>query len=214
MEQGPGSNSPREYGPPTVPPPTIPGAVGAPGGLPPRRGGMPWWGWMLAGCGGCAAVCVLAVVIMGAVGVGMFQGMMKDAGPVNQQAIQQSLGEIPLYPGFTVNEPGTQIAMGIIRATEKTSGKGVGSLLKTMAIGTTPDEPEKVFQFYAKKLPPLGWKEAKTNGSSGTREQRAYMKGTDEMFIIQAQPQAGGTMVTIIRGAPGVSKAYSNPPEQ
>ena len=199
MNQEPGSNSPREYGPPTIPPPTIPGAVGAPGDYPRRRRGMPWWGWLLSGCGGCAVLVVVALIVVTVLGVNAFQGAMKEAGPVNSQAIQQGLGEVPLYPSLTINEPGTRIAMGVIRATEKANGKERGSILKVLAVGTTPDTPGKVHDFYAKKLPPMGWKEAKTT-TTGLTDQHIFLKG-NESFVLQVQPQAAGSTVTVMRGA-------------
>jgi hypothetical protein len=171
---------------------------------------MPWWGWLLGGCGGCAVVGVLITVALVAFGVNQFQGVMKDVGPVDTKTVKQGLGEVPIYPSMTINEMGTRVAMGVLRAAEKAAGKEPGSILKTMVVGDTQDAPEKVLKFYQQKLKAQGWVEKKQDANSGgNTEQRMFTKG-NEVVMIQVQHQNGGTMVTVIRGGPGLPASQMN----
>lgn len=207
MDQGPGSNSPREYGSPTIPSHVTPGTVGAPGGFPPRRG-MPWWGWLLTGCGGCAVVSVLGLVALWGISNSLFQGSMKDKARANQQAVVASLGEIALYPGFTIDQAATR-SIGLLHASQKGSGQGPGSMPKTLAVGTIPDSPDQLFQFYETKLPPLGWLR-NTSSLPGSQNQQVYRKGMNDVFIVRGQSKSGGTTVIIIRGTPSDVRPYTN----
>jgi hypothetical protein len=163
---------------------------------------MPWWGWMLGGCGGCAVVSVIALVVVTMMGVNYVQNAAKSVGPVDQKSVQKSLGEVPLYPGVVINAMGTQAMMLGLRTTEKATGKQPGSMVKALVIGDSTDAPEKVLKFYEQKLKAKGWSERKlTSNSADAAEQRMFTKD-NEVVMIQAQVQANGTFVMVIRGGP------------
>jgi hypothetical protein len=161
---------------------------------------MPWWGWMLGGCGGCAVVSVIALAVVAWMGFNFVQTAAKNVGPVDQKSLQQGLGEVPLYPGVVINGMRTQAMMIGLRTTEKATGKQPGSIVKTLAIGDSSDAPEKVMKFYQQKLKAKGWTVDDPAGNDAVATgQRMFTKGS-EVVVIDAQSQSNGTLVMVIRG--------------
>src|SRR5579864_887637 len=140
------AQSPPGYGPPAgyepqggYPPP----AQYGPPAQPPRRG-RPWWVWMLAGCGGCAALCVLAAIIGGVAMVQRFSSI--NVGPVTQTSVQQALGDIPVYPGATLDPTTTEISLKTLRLMGKP-----GQIFRGVGVFRVGDPPDKVAKFYDEK---------------------------------------------------------------
>lgn len=192
MSQEPSYTPPGDYTPPGgyTPPPSYPAA-------PPRQG-KPWWIWLLAGCGGCALLMMIGIIIVAAMGVNAFSNLAKSVGPVTTASVQQALGaDVPLYPGSTLDPTTTRAMLTTFKVGEQMTGK---SLFRGIAALNTQDSAEKVFQFYDKKLKAGGWKPAQGQGRGGT-EQRMYQKGK-EMVLIQYQVGGQGPMIVIMRGGP------------
>jgi hypothetical protein len=178
-----------------------------PGQQPPRRG-RPWWVWVLGGCGGCAAVVIIAGIILVVAGVNYFQSATKDIGPVNQTTVQQSMGEVPLYPGSAVDVTTTEMTLKVLRPMEKLTGK---KIFRGTAVLTTSDSPDKVLTFYDKKLKALGWTKTSAK-TTGIQEQHQYTKGPELLLIqVQNRPGAGGAMITLMRGGPEIANYHTSP---
>lgn len=207
---GQGSGYPSGGGPgygPGFPPP------GQGFGPPPRRG-RPWWVWALFGCGGCALLAAILVAVLSFSAFNAFQSVSKQVGPVNQASIQQSLGEVPLYPGSTLDTSTTQSTLVTYRLLETNlMHRKPGSVFRAVAAQQTSDSADKVVKFYDQKLEAAGWKKSQTT-ATGFAEQRQYRKG-NEMLIIQAQPAGPQTVIMIIRGgsdlAEGMRRQQQSP---
>lgn len=191
-------------GAPGYPPPGQPGyppgpAYGpppgyGPGAPPPRRSGPAWWVWVLGGCGGCLIIALVAMVIM--------VNRVKDTfnQPVSEAQIRQELGpEVPIYPGSRFDEMGTKVGRGTLNVMGMGGEKG---MFRGMGAYRTSDTPQKVFDWYDKQLKADGW-EPSSQGT--TAQQRMYKKGND-VLLVQAQDQPGGTLIMLMRGGPALGK--------
>jgi hypothetical protein len=170
---------------------------GTPPASPPPRQGRPWWFWLLAGCGGCSLVAfvVAAIFVFGAM---RFLGdKMKEVGPVTMASMQQAMGEVPLYPGSTLEEQPTRMILAGLRTAEQLSKRKIA---RGVAVLDTGDTPKEVWQFYGTKLKALGWKPGEGASHRGG-EQQSFRKG-DEMVMLQVQSQNGRTVIVLMRGAP------------
>ena len=191
MSQPPTYGPPGGYGPP---PPAAP---------PASRRRIPWWGWMLGGCGGCSLVALVGIVIAVVAGANLWKQATKDLPAVTVQSVQQGMGEVALYPGSNLNVGMTQLTWSLLRVAERTGGKEPGSVLRSVAVLTTQDEPEKVLQFYDQRLRKAGWKEIRAKDGS-RRQMRVFQKGRDTAMVqVQVQPGTG-TLITLMRGGPGL----------
>jgi hypothetical protein len=187
------------------PPPGTPFQHGAPFSPPPRRSGVPWWGWTLGCCGvGCGLVVLLlsigAVRLFSTVNTAM-QAAMKT--PVTSATVRQDLGaDVPFYPRGTLDLTATQ---GASVGTRMVGGFTAGKLKMGVAVFNTQDEPDRVFAYYEKQLKANGWQRmTNTGGTTGGRrngvayEQRQYGKGQD-LVMLQVQQGAGGKQVMVFR---------------
>lgn len=163
---------------------------------PPRRGGPAWWVWVLGGCGGCLLIAIVTLVIF------VRQVSSTFNQPVSETQIRQELGpEVPIYPGSTFDELGTKVGRGMLRSIpgfggEKGVFRGVGAY-------RSQDSPSKVFDYYEQKLTAEGWTKSQSNSN---QQQHTYQKGR-EVIAIQAQEQAGGTMIILFRGGEALKGA-------
>lgn len=206
---------PPEYaGPPTAGPQLPPSPPGAP---PNPRRGAPWWAWLLGGCAGCGVVTAVLVFFLVTSATGFVRSLNTNIGPVTVDAMQQSLGEVPLYPGSQLDEAQTRNLIIGMRAGEniagRVAGKDVRGMFKGMAMLSTSDPPEKVLAYYDKELETAGWKLSRSQDTA-FQEQRIYTKG-GESVVVQTQQQPGGTIITLMRGGRGMAappRAPSNGP--
>jgi hypothetical protein len=160
---------------------------------------------VLGGCGGCVVIVIIGMVAAGLGFANMWKGASKDLPPITPQNIQQLMGEVPLYPGSTLDATTTQIVWGGVRMGEKAAGKPPGSIFKVVAVCRTQDPPDKILEYYDQTLKGAGWQPAETKNNSG-REQKVYRKGQD-VVMVQVQEQPGqGTMITLMRGGPDLMK--------
>jgi len=176
-------------------------SVPVPSGEPPRRRSM--WPWVLGGCGGCALLMIVLLAIGGGMLAGWISDVARTTGPVDQAAVQKSLGaDFPLYPAATLDVPSTQAALLPIRAAEKVAGKQPGAMFRGVALMRTRETPEKVLAYYDRELKQAGWSQVSSRGAaSGGEPQRSYRKGR-EVAVVKAVSQSGETMVTLMRGGP------------
>jgi hypothetical protein len=145
-------------------------------------------------------------------GVGIsnaYKSASKGIGPVTQASVQQSLGDVPLYPGGTLDQKVTETTVITYRIMETTVlHKEAGSVFRGVAAQYTTDQPDKVLKFYEGKLKAKGWTQSHKQ-HTGFAEQHQYQK-SGEMVIIQAQPAGDRTMVMVIRGGPDIAKGMKN----
>lgn len=186
---------------------SYPPPPGAPPGAAPqygqRRRGSPW-PWILGGCAGCVVIVSVVLVMLGMSTANLIRSATGDIGPINKTTVQQQLGEVPLYPNGTLDETTTRGLISGFRVGEKIAGKQAGSIFRGLAVQQTQDRPEKVMEYYDQKLQAEGWK-ATPGQRASEGEARSYQKGND-VVMIQAQPKPGFTMVTIMRGGPGLTE--------
>ena len=176
-----------------------------PPGQPPRppRQGRPWWVWVLGGCGGCAVL-----VLIGSIFAFMWvknNFMDVQVGPIDKASIQQSLGDVPLYPNGNLEPMATGMMLKMFRGFEKMGGQQPGQLCKGVAAQVTSDSPDKVFAFYEKRLKETGWQQTQAATRNMNQEQRQYRKG-NEVLLVQIQTQAQGTVLMLMRGGPGMAE--------
>jgi len=146
----------------------------------------------------------VVLVMLGMSTANLIKSATGDIGPINKTTVQKQLGDVPLYPNATLDETTTRGLISGFRITEKIAGKQAGAIFRGLAVQETQDSPEKVMEYYDQKLRAGGWKA--TPGQSGTHGQsRSYQKGND-VVMIQVQPKPGFTMVTIMRGGPGMAE--------
>jgi hypothetical protein len=181
---------------------------------PPSGGGSSWWKWVIGGCGGCLLIVIIVLLVSGIAVKGFVENLMKDAGPTTPASVQQSLGEVPLYPGGTLELNATQAMKVFFLGIERAQRKKPGTIMRGVAFINTPDDAEKVLAWYHKSLTGLGWKREDsretTSGSNGL--QRAYRKG-DELVLVQVQNRRDGhpgTLVMIMRGGPEMTQYNTN----
>ena len=176
-----------------------------PPGQPPRppRQGRPWWVWVLGGCGGCAVLGLIGAIFAFMWVKNNFLDI--NVGPTDQASIQQSLGDIPLYPNGTLEPMATGAMLRILRGSEKLAGQQRGQLVKGVAAQVTSDSPDKVFAFYEQRLKALGWQQSQATSRNMNQEQRQYRKG-NEVLLVQVQTQAQGTVLMLMRGGPGMAE--------
>jgi hypothetical protein len=185
---------------------STPPSYGAPVGpqfqpVPPRRRSSAW-PWLLGGCGGCALLVIVAMVVMGMGAANFVRSAARDIGPVDAKSVQQNLGEVPLYPGSTLNVAATQGILTTFRLIERAAGKQPGAIFRAVALMETTDTPDKVLEYYDRELQGAGWKQAQARGGGSSQgRQAAYQKG-NEMVMVQVQQQQGKTMITLMRGGP------------
>jgi len=180
-----GTGSPYETGVPAAPPP---------------RQGKPWWVWVLGGCGGCALIVIIGIVVVVAMGVNWFKNVEKTYG--NPQAVQTSLGaDLPLYPGSKLNGAMTGGIVGGLRMAEKSGGHKEGSMLRGAAVFSTPDSAKKVLSFYDGKLKPAGWKRVKSTESDPDESSQSYQKNKEFVVVSVTAGEANQNLVVVMRGS-------------
>ncbi len=194
---------PPEYpGPPSNSPHLPPSAPGSP----PSRRGAPWWAWLLGGCAGCGVVTAVLVFFLVTSATGLVRSINTNVGSVTVDTVQQSLGEVPLYPGSQLDEDQTRALILTLRAGEnlvgRMSGKDVQGMFSGLAMLSTADPPEKVLAYYDQRLQAAGWKVSRSQDTA-FQEQRIYTRG-GESVIVQTQQQPGGTIITLMRGGRGM----------
>jgi hypothetical protein len=182
--------------------------AGPPPGGPPRpaRRGIPWWGWLLGGCG---CLMILAIGGIGLAGFGLYRlgkSVAGSVGPIDRPSLQKSMGsDAPLYPKGTVDELTTRSMIGSMRAIEKLSGKGAGGVFKGIVALNTSDTPEQVNKYYDRQLVPYRWQRVRRE-KPGTNVQTTYQKGNDFLMIQCTSTAGGSTMVMMMRGGPELMK--------
>lgn len=168
---------------------------------PPPRQGKPWWFWLLIGCAG--------ISMLGAVGVGMaswyaynyVQKTVSEVGPVDEASVTKALGEIPLYPGSTLEVDGTKAVLVTFRMAEKWRNEKPGSLVKGAAILNTQDPAEKIVEFYDRELTTRGYVRASTSEKGDSV--RVYTKKDEFVTVSTTRKTASDpTQVSLARGGP------------
>jgi hypothetical protein len=131
-------------------------------------------------------------------------------GPVTMASVQQSLKEVPTYPGATLDEKTTQTTLIAYRFIERTMmQREPGSVFQGVGAMYTNDSPEKVYKFYEAKLKAGGWTRTQST-NTGFSEQRHY-QSKGQMVVIQAQSAGNGrTLVMVIRGGKDLAKGLQN----
>ncbi|MFN3649294.1 MAG: hypothetical protein ACK47B_06900 [Armatimonadota bacterium] len=178
----------------------------------PQRRGTPGWVWALAGCGGCAVV-ALIVVVVASVFITRTVQQAFDTGPVDRASIQQAFGsDVPLYPGSTVDEDATRI----IRGSLKLVGSLAGSELEAASLQTS-DAPEEIYAFYDERLPKLGWKRLE-QAPAADQDTRVYEKGELQIHLTVTQDEnnPASTQILMMRGPAKLLKdvgSSDTPPE-
>ncbi len=185
------------------------------GGPPPRRG-RPWWVWVLGGCGGCAVLGLIAVVVLTAILGANVQNALKEMGPVTPQSVQQSLGsDVPIYPNSSLEMTATKAARVSVGVLGKVGGKKIGAMFRGIGAYATPDDADKIFSFYDAKLKKLRWTEVRPQTAAGY-EQHLFRKGPD-LLIVQVQRQQGTNLIMLMRGSAaartGTAPAPGSSPE-
>jgi len=168
--------------------------------------------WLLSGCAGCALLAVIAVVAVGIAGVN-FMKDVSNVGPVTPQTVQQSLGDVPIYPGATLDETTTRAVLTGLGVAKKVVGGADKFPFKGAGVFDTPADGDKVLAWYDKRLKASGWTAAKTSQTNQDAEQRMYQK-SGETVLVQAQPRSdggAGSAVMLMRGNLGMQPPASLP---
>jgi len=182
---------------------------------PPSGGGSNWWKWVLGGCGGCLLLVIIAMTVGGFAIKNMFDRVAGKVGPVDPVSIQAKFGDVPLYPGASLDVNTTRMMMQMMAVGESFGGKKVGDIFRGIAVLSTQDAAEKVFSYYQQTLTSRGWVRAQEQerGSNARAVQRAYRKG-NEFVMVQVQnrqDQQPGTMIILMRG--GAELMKQGPPK-
>jgi hypothetical protein len=179
----------------------------------PRGGGRPWWPWVLGGCGGCLLLVIIGIVGFGAWVTSVVRNV--KVGPVTQQSVKQSLGNVPLYPNGTLDLRATEAAIrgqavgkAFTPGAQRVTWRGVAAV-------RTSDSADQVIAYYDRELPKGGWASRQTTSMGGLLQQRIYQKG-QELLVVQVQSIGGQRQVTLMRGesaaAPGRQRSPSAAP--
>jgi len=176
---------------------------------PPPRRGAPWWAWLLGGCAGCVVLGGIVAGVLIALGYGFVSGVVKEVGPVNQTTVQQALGDVPLYPNGTLQTQETQVTLTTLRVVEKAAGRPAGSIFRCLAVQSTPDTEDEVFQFYEETLKKGGWSRAESGGADPS--QRIYRHERDHLMLQVQDAPGGNRMIWVWRG--GEEMLEKLPPE-
>jgi hypothetical protein len=151
---------------------------------------------------------VLAVAGIGALTFSMAREFSK-APPVTAASARQQLGsDVPMYPNGTFDPTISRIAGTTARIFGGLAGKG---LIRGVAGMITADSPQKVVQFYDKKLQALGWT-PRGMTDTGMQQQRQYQKGSSDLLMLQTQTTGQGTTIMLMRmRVPGGSTGTRSP---
>jgi hypothetical protein len=166
---------------------------------------------VIGGCSGCLLLLIILVAVGAYLGKGFVDQLSKEAGPTTAATVAESLGEIPMYPGGTIELNATKALRLVFLGIERASGKKSGTIVRGIAFINTPQDEQRVLDYYQEQLTKLGWKRQETSGAArgGAAQQRAYRKG-NELVIVQVQPrrdEAGsGTTVLLMRGGPEMTQ--------
>jgi hypothetical protein len=151
--------------------------------------------WVVAGCGGCALVALLIVVLAANQFGAFFGGFQKDMAAVTPQSIKQDLSGVPEYPGSTLELIETQAMSASLRIVERGMGRQRGALFKGLGVYSTGDPITKVRSFYDAKLKAAGWTRV-----SASEHHLTFKKAEEYLLIELSDVDSGTTEITIKRG--------------
>lgn len=214
MSQGYEPGQPSGYEPwsgSAAPPPVGTETVPGPPPPPVKKKGSVWGKSCLGCCGGCAVVGLILAIVVGV----WVNDQNKKLGPINQQTVQQKLGnDVPIYPNAVLNEAATRMAA----FTMQLLGQGVkeiGQAMTGLGAFETQDDVTKVEEYYLKEMPKRGWREFQRGDTGNPMAlQRFFTKG-EHMVMIQIQRQPGSrNILTIFRmkRPPGAGNVPSGAP--
>lgn len=166
-----------------------------PGEEPVRRRGWQWWQFLLAGCGGCGVLLLLAVIAAGVFGFSMVKTVMEGQDDLTPEVVQQRLGkDVPLPEDGELRLDETKMASGAMGFVTKAAGLG------PVAVGiyVSPRSSTQILATYDKELPRQGWKRSKATEDGGSEQH--WVKGSESLSIT-VEPSGQGSQVTLMRGS-------------
>jgi len=165
----------------------------------PRRSLSPW-AWAGIGCAG--------ISLLGFGGCAIFVANLTStvkremSRPFVESEAIASIGDIPRYPGATIDPDGSRVSRGTMSSMSR-----MIPAKKTGVLAMRSEDPDrKILDWYDGQLTGLGYSIERARESMGRNAQHAYKKA-DSLAIVQVQRDSGeGDKLLVLMRFDGIKK--------